>query len=298
MDPSNTPAPALLKRLPKNRIALISVAAVLVAGFAIKVIYKILTTESTEDAFVVAHVHTITPEVTGTVIEVLVKDGQEVKKGDPLVKLDARDYEAQFHIAQARFSKSAKDIGRMTRAHAIFDDEDDEDSPGPMRYAPDEVRILDEYTANAVQAKAELQRAALRLEHTVIVAPEDGKIGKKTVETGQLVQPGQALMALVEPKPWIVANFKETQLSKMRVGQKVSIGIDAIPGHEFEGLIDVISPASGATFSLLPPDNATGNFTKIVQRIPVRILFDAESTKGYEARIAAGMSTEVTVHVR
>jgi membrane fusion protein (multidrug efflux system) len=272
----------------KPKLALISVAVVVALIFATHLIYKMLTTESTDDAFVVTHVHTITPQVQGMVKEVLVTDGQEVKKGDLLVRLDSRDYEAQLHIAQAKFGKSSKDINRMSRSRLGED----------AGYSPDEVPIVDEYTANALQAKGELQRAALRFEYTMINAPEDGRIGKSTVETGQLVQPGQALMALVEPKPWVVANFKETQLSKVRVGQKVHIGIDAIPDHEFEGVIQSIGAASGATFSLLPPDNATGNFTKIVQRIPVRIEFDPASLKSYENRVSAGMSTEVTVQIR
>jgi membrane fusion protein (multidrug efflux system) len=281
---------ATKRKFGQIRLALIAVAAVLVVLLGARFVYRMLTSESTDDAFVVAHVHAITPEVQGMVTEVLVQEGQLVKKGDPLVKLDPRDYQAQFRIAQAKLSKASKDIGRMVRGHRADDEEDG--------YAPDEVRIVDEFTANALQARAELQRASLRLEHTVIVAPESGRVGKKSIETGMQVQPGQALMAVVEPMPWIVANFKETQLSKIRVGQKVTVAIDAVPEHEFEGTVDSVFAASGATFSLLPPDNATGNFTKIVQRVPVRILFDPESLKGYENRIAAGMSSEVTVRVR
>jgi membrane fusion protein (multidrug efflux system) len=285
-------------RVRSTKITLILLVSMIVVVFGSRAVYKMLTTESTDDAFVVTHVHEITPEIQGMVMAVLVTDGQVVKKGEPLVKLDPRDYEAQVRIAQAKFSKAAKDIGRMSRGHILDDDDEEENPPGRPHFAPDEVRILDEYTANALQAKGELQLAALHYEHTVIAAPEDGRVGKKSVETGQLVQPGQALMAVVESNPWVVANFKETQLSKIRVGQKVRIGIDALPEKEFAGVVDSVAAASGATFSLLPPDNATGNFTKIVQRVPVRILFDAESIKGFESRIAAGMSTEVTVRIR
>jgi membrane fusion protein (multidrug efflux system) len=106
------------------------------------------------------------------------------------------------------------------------------------------------------------------------------------------------LMALVQPTPWVEANFKESQVANLKRGQPVTIGIDAIPGHEFTGTIESIAPGSGSTFALLPPDNATGNFTKIVQRISVRIAFDPATTKGYEDRLVSGMSTEVSVKIR
>jgi membrane fusion protein, multidrug efflux system len=102
-------------------------------------------------------------------------------------------------------------------------------------------------------------------------------------------------MSVVQPQPWIVANFKETQLENMHPGQNVEITLDAFPNHPFIGKVDSVSPASGADFALLPPDNATGNFTKVVQRIPVKIVFDPSSIQGYESRITAGMSVDVTV---
>jgi membrane fusion protein (multidrug efflux system) len=105
-------------------------------------------------------------------------------------------------------------------------------------------------------------------------------------------------MAIVDNDYWLVANFKETQLEDMQPGQPVEIKLDAFPHHTFRGRVDRISPASGATFALLPPDNATGNFTKIVQRVPVKIVLDRDSIKGYESRIVPGMSAEVSVEVR
>lgn len=149
--------------------------------------------------------------------------------------------------------------------------------------------------AAVAQAEAQLKNAQLQLSYTDIKAPTAGKVGNKTVEEGQRVQPGQTLMAVVPQQPWIVANFKETQLEKMRVGQNVEIKIDSLKHHPFRGKVDSISPASGAQFALLPSDNATGNFTKIVQRIPVKIIFDPHSTKGYESRIHPGMSVVVSV---
>jgi membrane fusion protein, multidrug efflux system len=144
--------------------------------------------------------------------------------------------------------------------------------------------------ANIDQAKADLNQAQLELSYTKIVAPIAGKIGRRTVEVGQRIQQEQALMAIVQPNPWITANFKETQLNKMRIGQEAIIRIDSFPEKVFTGHVDSLSPASGARFSILPPDNATGNFTKVVQRIPVKIVFDKETLGDYASRISPGMS--------
>jgi len=145
------------------------------------------------------------------------------------------------------------------------------------------------------QAKSDLDQANLELSYTKIDAPIAGRVGRKTVEVGQRIEVGQALMSIVQPNPWITANFKETQLTKMKVGQEAEIKIDAFPNKVFRGRVDSFSPASGAKFSVLPPDNATGNFTKVVQRIPVKIVFDKNSLGDYESRISPGMSTITTV---
>jgi membrane fusion protein, multidrug efflux system len=148
------------------------------------------------------------------------------------------------------------------------------------------------------QTQSALDNAQLQLSYTNIVAPTNGRIGNRTVEVGQQVQAGTPFMALVNNDYWVTANFKETQLEKMRIGQPVEIKLDSFPHHTFIGRVDSLSPASGATFALLPPDNATGNFTKIVQRIPVKIVFDRNSIKGYESAIAPGMSAVVSVNVK
>jgi membrane fusion protein (multidrug efflux system) len=148
------------------------------------------------------------------------------------------------------------------------------------------------------QAEAQLRDARLQLSYTKIVAPVDGRIGKKIVEAGQRVQPGQQLMTVVADDIWVVANFKETQLEKMRPHQAVEIKVDSFPHHNFYGTVDSVSPGSGASFALLPPDNATGNFTKIVQRVPVKIRFDRASTRGYENLLVPGMSAVVSVDIK
>ncbi|MBH8564334.1 HlyD family secretion protein [Nostoc sp. CENA67] len=152
--------------------------------------------------------------------------------------------------------------------------------------------------AAIAQAEASLKDAQLQLSYTQITAPSTGRVGNKNVEVGNRIQAGTPLMAIVNDQKWIVANFKETQLENMKPGEPVEIKLDAFPHHTFNGRVDSISPASGAEFALLPPDNATGNFTKIVQRIPVKIVFDQNSIQGYESRITPGMSAEVAVEVK
>jgi membrane fusion protein, multidrug efflux system len=148
------------------------------------------------------------------------------------------------------------------------------------------------------QAKVALKDAQLQLSYTNLKAPSSGRIGRKAVEVGQRVQPGQPLLAIVENQVWVVANFKETQLERMRPGQEAEVKLDSLPSHIFKGKVDSVAPASGAQFSLLPPDNATGNFTKIVQRIPVKVVLDPKSLKGYESLLTPGMSATVSVAVK
>ncbi|MEH2396432.1 HlyD family secretion protein [Nostoc sp.] len=152
--------------------------------------------------------------------------------------------------------------------------------------------------AAIAQSEASLKDAQLQLSYTNVTAPSAGRVGRKNVEIGNRVAAGAPLMAIVDNNYWVVANFKETQLEKMRPGEPVEIKLDTFPHHTFIGRVDSVSPASGAQFALLPPDNATGNFTKIVQRIPVKIVFDQKSIQGYESRITPGMSAEVAVEVK
>ena len=146
------------------------------------------------------------------------------------------------------------------------------------------------------QRKQELDLAKLNLSYATIVAPCDGYVSKKNVQLGQLVSVGQNLFALVdEGEMWVMANFKETQIEKMKVGQKVKIEVDAYPDKEFEGTIQSLSAATGSIFALLPPDNATGNFVKVVQRVPVKIVIDKNQNKDFPLR--AGMNVKATVKV-
>ena len=147
-------------------------------------------------------------------------------------------------------------------------------------------------------AEAALDAAKLQLSYTTITAPAAGRLGDRAVELGQRVTPGQPLVALVQDGMWVTANYKETQITHVKPGQPVEIRVDTFPGKVFKGYVDSLSPASGAVFSLLPPENASGNFTKIVQRFPIRIDFDPGTTAGYEDRLVPGMSVVVTIKVR
>jgi membrane fusion protein (multidrug efflux system) len=150
-----------------------------------------------------------------------------------------------------------------------------------------------EATAKVAEAKAALMLAQNDLDKTVIRAPIDGVIGNRAVRVGQFVSPGTQLLSLVPTNVHIVANFKETQIGHMQPGQKVAVEIDAFPGQVLIGTLDSFSPASGAEFSLLPAENATGNFTKIVQRVPVRIALPASSP--LQGLLRPGLSVEVAV---
>jgi membrane fusion protein (multidrug efflux system) len=158
--------------------------------------------------------------------------------------------------------------------------------------------MLEAAQATVAANEAAVRDAERELSYATVSAPVAGRVGNKNVEVGNRVQVGQALYALVEPDLWVSANFKETQLTRMHSGQPVELTIDAVGGKTFTGRVDSISPATGAEFALLPPDNATGNFTKVVQRVPVKIVFDAASVRGYESRIRPGLSAVVNVRVR
>lgn len=146
-------------------------------------------------------------------------------------------------------------------------------------------------------AEANVEDAKLQLSYCWVLSPCDGRVSRKTVEVGQRLSPGQALMAVTENDIWVLANLKETQLEHVRVGQRVKLPIDAFPDHPFTGRVDSLQAGSGATYSLLPPDNATGNFTKIVQRVPVKLTFDPDSIKGFEALVVAGLSVVPVIDI-
>jgi membrane fusion protein (multidrug efflux system) len=235
--------------------------------------------ESTDDAYTAAYVHQIASRVNGTVIEVAVDDNQSVKRGQVLVRLDPRDFQVQVDKAQADYDRAKADFDRI------------KDLRNDIAISKQD---YDQSDTNLRTAEANLDDARNQLSYCTITAPTDGTIGNKTVQTGNRVTVGGSLVNVVE-SIWVIANFKETQVGQMRVGQKATINVDEISDHSFTGTIDSFSPGTGSSFALLPPDNATGNFTKIVQRVPVKILFDPDSIPNYEERLVPGLSVEADV---
>jgi membrane fusion protein (multidrug efflux system) len=195
----------------------------------------------------------------------------------------------EIAVAQARTSQSQAEL-QQAQAEAQG-----------AKTAPQQIVITraeaQSAEASAQLAKAALDQARLNLEYTSIKAPVAGVVSKKTVESGQVVQSGQPLMAVVPLDDiWVTANFKETQLAEMRAGQRATVSVDAYGGRVLNAQIDSIASATGAKFSLLPPENATGNYVKVVQRIPVKLVFDQGQDPEHELR--PGMSTVVKVRVK
>jgi membrane fusion protein (multidrug efflux system) len=280
------PSGGILRRFKPRQIILASVSGLL--AIVLAVIYLIYSAnhETTDDAYTTSDIHDISSRVAGTVAEVLVNDNQFVKQGQVLVRLDPRDFQVQYDKAKADYKRAIADFARVQELRGQADG-----------IAAVSKKEYDRVEASMAIAKAVLDDAGNQLDYCSIIAPEDGFVGNKTVQTGNRVSTGTVLMSVVQPNLWVVANFKETQVRKMRKGQEVRIKVDAIGGHVFTGHVDSFSPGSGSVFALLPPENATGNFTKIVQRIPVKIVFNAESVKGYEERLVPGLSVEANVEL-
>jgi membrane fusion protein (multidrug efflux system) len=199
--------------------------------------------------------------------------------------------EAARASAQAAQQQVTQAQGRLVQAEANW---------RSASTAPKQMEVIraraDAALAEAQRKKADLDQAQLNLQYTKIVAPVNGVVSDRTVEVGQNVAPGQELMKVINlDDVWITANFKETQLRKMKVGQPAEVGVDA-NGRTYKGKVDSIAAGSGARFSLLPPENATGNYVKVVQRIPVKIVLDPGSNNDHQLR--PGMSVEPKVWTR
>jgi membrane fusion protein (multidrug efflux system) len=333
--------------------------------FLATVFIRVLTHESTDDAFIDGHVISIAPKISGRVATVDVTDNQQVKKGDVLVEIDPRDYEAMkaqkkaaADVAQAKL-KSARAMLQQARQHiktlmagldslkasaaatrvttmlshsdlkryqemargGVVSAQDFEHSKSASDSADanlesknKEVDATEAYASEAEaqmesaaaqekaaeaevnQALAEFGQADLQWSYATIRAPEDGRVTTKAVEAGDYVQAGQALMALVPREVWVTANYKETQITDMRPGQPALVEVDAYPDRKLRAHVDSIQAGSGARFSLLPPENATGNFVKVVQRVPVKIVFDEQMEA--QRVLGPGMSAVPEVEVR
>jgi membrane fusion protein (multidrug efflux system) len=307
---------------------------------------------STDDAYVKADSTTVAPKVTGYLSEVLVRDNETVKAGQPLARIDDRDFrtaldQAKADVAAADATVNAKqasiDIQQSTiaaaratldvdKANETFAEQNNQryTNLATNGYAPVQTaqqaasaiasakativrdtaaldastKQVDLLQAELAQARAALahgqavqRQAELNLSYATIVAPVDGTVGNRTLRIGQYVQAGTQLMAVVPTTAaYVVANYKETQLTDVRPGQRVDIEVDMFPGRIYHGHVDSLSPASGQEFALLPPDNATGNFTKVVQRIPVRIVLDGGDAEKGDLR--AGMSVQPSIDTK
>ena len=212
---------------------------------------------------------------------------------------DAERYGQLYNTQMKAVSKAEVDAATAARAGATADvtaRRDNASAAQAQIAAATSARGVLEAQVKVLEAQ--LKDARQQLGYNRIVSPVSGRIGKRSVEVGARVQPGQQLAAIVQDDVWVVANFKETQLPGIVPGQQVSIEVDALPKHELVGRVDSFAPASGNQFALLPADNATGNFTKIVQRVPVKITFAPEDLRKYAGRLVPGMSTVVEIDLR
>jgi membrane fusion protein (multidrug efflux system) len=276
-------------------LLLVVVALLAAAVFATRYYLYARSFESTDDAFIQADVVPMSPKVASYVLRVHVDHNQHVRQGDLLVELDPRDFEADLRQAKAnldagkaelvRAELEAKRLRSLVTQQAVSAQEV-ENATARERSA----------RAQVEQLQAAVHQSELNLSYTKIFAPTAGRITRKQVEPGAYVQVGQTLFTIVPDVVWVVANFKENQLALMRPGQPVLIHVDAYPGTVFHGHVDSIQAGSGAAFSLLPPENATGNYVKVVQRVPVKILFD-DPPDG-EHVFGPGMSVVPEVRVR
>jgi membrane fusion protein (multidrug efflux system) len=211
---------------------------------------------------------------------------------------DAERYGQLYNSQMKAVSKAELDAAVAGRASAVADVAARKDSAAAAKAQIGAANSAREVLKAQVKVlRVQLKDAEQQLAYNRIVAPVSGRIGKRTIEVGARVQPGQQLTAIVQDNVWVTANFKETQLADLLPGQHVKVTIDALPGKTLVGSVDSFSPASGAQFALLPADNATGNFTKIVQRVPVKIVFKPEDIKALNGRLVPGMSALAEVEI-
>jgi membrane fusion protein (multidrug efflux system) len=308
--------------------------------------------QSTDDAYLQADSVTVAPKVSGYVTDVYVGDNVAVKPGDPLVRLDSRQYQAALDQAQATIDAREADVQRaqagiqqqraaieQAKAQLLVAQVASRHAEDEVRrYAPlattgaesgDQLSVLTsnrdqaratlvadtaavdqaqaritDLNAQIAQARAQLEvaqasarQSRLDLQDTLVRSTLAGRVGDRTVRVGQYAQPGTRMMTIVPVQSvYLTANFKETQIGRMRAGQHASVHVDALPDADLHGVVDSFAPGTGSEFALLPPENATGNFTKIVQRVPVRIRLDTDEQT--RKLLVPGLSVTVDVDTR
>ena len=316
----------------KKKVPLWAIIAITVAAAAAVVIFILnsMKYQSTDDAYVESHMIQIAPKVTGQITELYIKDNQKIKEGDIVAKIDDEDYIIRFNQADAEYKKALAGqniaLANLSAANSEIQTAETDlkryeklyESGAVSKQTLDNARTrLDGVKAkyrsadesvfsnggntvadeNLKVLKAKRDKAELDLKNTKVIAPNNGTVTNKRAEKGAYAVTGSPLFVLVSDEVWIVANFKENQVGKMKEGQPVEIKIDTYPNKTFKGKIDSIQRASGAKSSLFPPENAVGSFVKIVQRIPVKIVFD-EEINPEEFNIVAGMSVVPKVKIK
>ena len=224
-------------------------------------------------------------------------EGQKVKKGEVLAEIDPRDYQntltqmtAEKAAVQARLKDAEKNYDRLVNLYKSGAVSQQQFDAATASFSDLKAKI-DSVTAQVSQAQ-------LNLDETKIKAPFDGVVAKRSVEVGQLASTGVPLFGFVSSESrWVIANLKETEIESVKVGALVDVDVDAVSKKSYKGHVESISSATGATFTLLPPDNATGNFTKVVQRVPVKVNLDNLNEEDI-ANLRAGLSCVVKVHIR
>jgi membrane fusion protein, multidrug efflux system len=322
---------------PRSKTPLIITAIVVIVlaiiGFFIWFAHR--NQVSTDDAYTDGNTVTMTPKVSGYVVDLYVSDNTHVKKGDLLLRIDPRDYltavaqaraqlalaeaqlnsardelkiarvqypaqlesaraqqraaEAQLELARASYQRQHQVDRRATTQESVDSSTNQQQAAAASlesaraqlaiaRLVPEQVQVatsaVAEREASLQSAQAQLDQASLNLSYTQVWAPSDGFITMRSIQQGDFATAGQVMFLIVTPEVWITANFKESQIGRMRPGNKVDIKIDAYSGFKLEGHVQSIQYGSGARFSAFPAENATGNFVKIVQRVPVKIVID------------------------
>ena len=293
--------------------------------------------ETTDDAFIDGHVSQISPQASGRILTLSIVDNQKVEAGQLLAEIDPRDYEVRLAQAEAQYSQSVAqfdlqhaNLGQAEANVGVAEADFFQASQDLKRYQSVDIKAItrqqldnaiaaqksaqakldasneavnaakaqeEAATANVQQSQVAINNAKLQLSYTKITAPIDGRITRRTVEVGNVVTEGQPLLAVVSNELWVTANYKETQLDLMKVGQHVRIKVDAYPDVVFSGHVDSFQKGSGSVFSTLPAENATGNYVKVVQRVPVKIVFDDQDQRD-KFPLAPGLSVSPKVTVR
>lgn len=312
--------------IPNFIISLIIVAGI---GWVCAKFVHLGNVEFTDNAQVKQHLSPVSTRVQGFIKKICFEEYQQVRKGDTLVIIEDTEYRLKLAQAIADYKnvlagKSAMHTTINTTQNNIWvtdaaieeqrirlQNAETDYAATKARYEQllrqkestnllkqEQIQRLDQNEAAIKLAEAALELARLNLSYTIIVATTDGVTGRKNIHEGELVQQGETLVTLVDgTDKWVIANYKETQTTDMRTGQPVEVRVDAIPGIVFEGRIASISDATGAAYSLIPQDNAAGNFVKVEQRIPVRIEFTENNRPEDLNRLRAGMNVECTVKV-